>query len=143
MLTNSQSDIFNGSDYLDTPFSITVEVGETSKFSELVLSATLETLFLNGVISNLSTEDLLMYTELVPEYMFPKKAEFKRLILQKQNSIVAQQQQVIEQLQGQLQQSQVTNQALQQEFTDKINQYNEQLKKFAVINKPTSSGTPQ
>lgn len=142
-LTHSQSDIFNGAEYLDTPFSITVEVGETSKFSELVLSATLETLFLNGVISNLSTEDLLMYTELVPEYMFPKKAEFKRLIMKKQNSIVAQQQQQIEQLQGQLEQSQVTNQALQQEFTDKINQYNEQLKKFAIMNKPTSSGIPQ
>lgn len=143
MLTSSQSGVFNGADYLDTPFSITVEVGETSKFSELVLSATLETLFLNGVISNLSTEDLLMYTELVPEYMFPKKAEFKRLVLQKQNSIIAQKDQEIQQLQGQLEQAQGTNQALQQEFTDKINQYNEQLKKLAIMNKPTSSGIPQ
>lgn len=142
-LTNSQTGIFNGADYLDTPFSITVEVGETSRFSELVLSATLETLFLNGVISNLSTEDLLMYTELVPEYMFPKKAEFKRLVLQKQNSILMQKDQEILALQQQLQNSQVTNQALQQEFSSKINEYNEQLKKLAIVNKPASSSRPQ
>lgn len=132
-LTNSQSMIFNGSDYLDTPFHTTVEVGETSRYSELILSATLETLFLNGTISNLSTEDLMMYAELVPDYMFPKKNEFKQLLLQKQNSIVAQQQGLIEQLQAQLEQAAMQNQALQTEFTDKVNAYNEQIKKLSVL----------
>jgi hypothetical protein len=46
-------------------------------------------------------------------------------------------------LQQQLQNSQLTNQALQQEFTGKVNEYNEQLKKLAIVNKPSSSNRPQ
>ena len=135
VMTNSQTGIFNGEDYLDTPFNITVEVGETSRYSELVLSATLETLFLNGTIANLSAEDLMMYAELVPDYIFPKKNEFKRLLLQKQNSIVNQLQQQIEQQQQQMQQMQLQQQALQQAYTDRINQYNEKLGKLGTVAK--------
>ena len=135
VMTNSQTGIFNGEDYLDTPFNITVEVGETSRYSELVLSATLETLFLNGTIANLSAEDLMMYAELVPDYIFPKKNEFKRLLLQKQNSIVNQLQQQIEQQQQQMQQMQLQQQALQQAYTDRINQYNEKLGKLGIVAK--------
>lgn len=145
-LTNSQAQIFNGTDYLDTPFHTTVEVGETSRYSELILSATLETLFLNGTISNLSTEDLMMYAELVPDYMFPKKNEFKQLLLQKQNSIVAQQQALIEQMQMQLEQQQMQQEALRTEFTDKVNTYNETIKKLSVLanqNKRMSSQASQ
>jgi hypothetical protein len=135
IMTNSQSGIFNGEDYLDTPFNITVEVGETSRYSELILSATLETLFLNGTISNLSAEDLMMYAELVPDYMFPKKNEFKRLLVQKQNSVVMQLQQAIEQQQQQLQQQAMQMQSLKQAFTDRTNQYNEQLGKLGTVAK--------
>lgn len=135
VMTHSQSGIFNGEDYLDTPFNITVEVGETSRYSELILSATLETLFLNGTISNLSAEDLMMYAELVPDYMFPKKNEFKRLLVQKQNSVVMQLQQVIEQQQQQMQQMQMQQKALQQAFTERTNQYNEQLGKLGTVAK--------
>ena len=135
VMTNSQTGIFNGEDYLDTPFNITVEVGETSRYSELVLSATLETLFLNGTIANLSAEDLMMYAELVPDYIFPKKNEFKRLLVQKQNSVVMQLQQTIEQQQQQMQQMQLQQQALQQAYTDRINQYNEKLGKLGTVAK--------
>lgn len=135
VMTNNQSGIFNGEDYLDTPFNVTVEVGETSRYSELILSATLETLFLNGTISNLSAEDLMMYAELVPDYMFPKKNEFKRLLVQKQNSAVMQLQQVIEQQQQQLQQQAMQMQSLKQAFTDRTNQYNEQLGRLGTVAK--------
>ena len=135
VMSHSQSGIFNGEDYLDTPFNVTVEVGETSRYSELILSATLETLFLNGTISNLSAEDLMMYAELVPDYMFPKKNEFKRLLVKKQNSIVMQLQQVIEQQQQQLQEQQMQMQSMQQAFTERTNQYNEQLSKLGTVAK--------
>ena len=137
---NYQQDIFNGTDYLDTPFNVIVEVGEGAKYSELMLTSTLETLFLNGVISNLSPEDLMMYVELIPDYVFPKKNEFKLLIQQKQNSVNAQLQaqnqqlmQALEQMQQKYQadmgQAQAYAKSLTDEYTSKINQYNEVLKK--------------
>ena len=70
---------------------------------ELMLTSSLETLFLNGTVANLSPDDLMMWAELVPDYVFPKKNEFKLLIKQKQNSIINQLSAQIEQLQAQLQ----------------------------------------
>jgi hypothetical protein len=139
-VSNYQEDIFNGADYLDTPFNVIVEVGEGAKYSELMLTSTLETLFLNGVISNLSPEDLMMYVELIPDYVFPKKNEFKLLIQQKQNSINAQLQQqnvqlmqALEQMKAQyqadMQRAQAYTQSLTEEYSSKINQYNENLKR--------------
>lgn len=118
--TNTQMGIFNGENYLETPFNVTVEVGEGAQFSELTLTSILETLFLNGNIKNLTTEHLLMYIELLPESQFPKKYEFKQLILQQQQSQVNQLTQQVSQLQAQ-------NQGLTQEFTNKINQYNQTI----------------
>lgn len=115
--TNAQIGIFNGEDYLDTPFNVTVEVGEGAQFSEITLVALLDSLFLNGNITKLSTEQLLMWAEMVPESQFPKKYELKQLILQQQQSQVTQLTQQNTQLQAQMQ-------ALQNEFTNKVNQYN-------------------
>lgn len=140
-MSNYQYGMFNGADYLDTPFNVIVEVGEGAKYSELMLTSTLETLFLNGVIANLSPEDLMMYIELIPDYVFPKKNEFKLLVKQKQNSLNAQLQQQNMQLQEQLAQMQQQYQAdmgkakaytqsLTNEYTSKINEYNETLKKL-------------
>ena len=140
-MSNYQNDLFNGEDYLDTPFNVIVEVGEGAKYSELMLTSTLETLFLNGVISNLSPEDLMMYVELIPDYVFPKKNEFKLLVKQKQNSMNAQLQQQNAQLQEQLAQMQQQYQtdmgkakayteSLTNEYSSKINEYNEYLKKL-------------
>lgn len=140
-MSNYQYGMFNGADYLDTPFNVIVEVGEGAKYSELMLTSTLETLFLNGVIANLSPEDLMMYIELIPDYVFPKKNEFKLLVKQKQNSLNAQLQQQNMQLQEQLAQMQqqyqtdmgkakAYTQSLTDEYTSKINQYNETLKKL-------------
>lgn len=142
-MANYQEGIFNGADYLETPFNIIVEVGEGAKYSELMLTSSLETLFLNGTISKLSPEDLMMWAELVPDYVFPKKNEFKLLLKQKQNSIIAQLQQQNAQLQQQLQQTVLRQQAVEQEFTNKINQYNENLKKLGVQAQAMSSNMPQ
>lgn len=131
-MPNYQEDIFDGTEYLDTPFNIVVEVGEGAKYSELMLTSSLETLFLNGTVANLSPDDLMMWAELVPDYVFPKKNEFKLLIKQKQNSIINQLSAQIEQLQAQLQQADMQNEALQQEFTTRVNQYNENLKKLGI-----------
>lgn len=142
-VSNYQEGMFNGADYLDTPFNVIVEVGEGAKYSELMLTSTLETLFLNGVISNLSPEDLMMYVELIPDYVFPKKNEFKLLVQQKQNSINAQLQaqnqqlmQALEQMQQKYQadmgQAQAYAKSLTDEYSSKINQYNEQLKRLGL-----------
>lgn len=131
-MANYQEGIFNGADYLDTPFNIIVEVGEGAKYSELMLTSSLETLFLNGTIANLSPEDLMMWAELVPDYVFPKKNEFKLLLKQKQNSMIAQLTQQNQILQQQLEQMAIRQQAVEQEFTNKINIYNENLKKLGI-----------
>lgn len=149
-MSNYQEDMFNGADYLDTPFNVIVEVGEGAKYSELMLTSTLETLFLNGVIANLSPEDLMMYVELIPDYVFPKKNEFKLLIQQKQNSINAQLQaqnqqlmQALEQMQqkyqADMQQAQAYTKSLTDEYSSKINQYNENLKRIGLGAQSNSS----
>lgn len=142
-MANYQEGIFNGADYLDTPFNIIVEIGEGAKYSELMLTSSLETLFLNGTIANLSPEDLMMWAELVPDYVFPKKNEFKLLLKQKQNSMIAQLQQQNQMLQAQLQQMAVRQQAVEKEFTNKINVYNENLKKLGIQAQTMSSNVSQ
>jgi hypothetical protein len=148
-MSNYQYGMFNGADYLDTPFNVIVEVGEGAKYSELMLTSTLETLFLNGVISNLSPEDLMMYIELIPDYVFPKKNEFKLLVKQKQNSMNAQLQQQNAQLQEQLAQMQqqydvdmgkakAYTESLTNEYSSKINEYNEYLKKLGQVVQPNT-----
>lgn len=153
-ISNYQEGMFNGADYLDTPFNVIVDVGEGAKYSELMLTSTLETLFLNGVISKLSPEDLMMYVELIPDYVFPKKNEFKLLIQQKQNSINAQLMQQNEQLQMTLQQleerykadigkAQSYNKFLKDEYTNRINEYNDTIKKLGVYAQQNPNNIPR
>lgn len=153
-MSNYQNGIFDGAEYLDTPFNVIVEVGEGAKYSELMLTSTLETLFLNGVISKLSPEDLMMYVELIPDYVFPKKNEFKLLIQQKQNSINAQLQaqneqlmMALQQMQGKyqqdMQQAQAYTKSLTDEYSNKINEYNEVLKRLGIQAQSNSSSQPK
>ena len=131
-MPNMTNDIFNGEDYIDTPFNISVVVSETSKASDSIMSGILDQLFLNGVISNLSTEDLKMYVSLVPDSYFVKKADFLRLINERDNGEKAQLKQQVAMLQQQLQQMGVRQQAVEKEYAGKINAYNEQIKKLAI-----------
>ena len=129
---------FLGRQYLETPFNVIVEASETAQQSELMLVSTLETLFLNGTIEKLQPEDLMMWAELVPNYAFPKKDEFKRLIQKKMNSQIMALQQQLATMQGQLDKANMVNGAMQQEFTNKINQYNDNTQKMSMAYKSLS-----
>ena len=132
-LAHSEQDIFNGSDYLDTPFNVTIEVCESAKYSEVMLTTTLETLFLNGTIENISPEYLMIWTELVPDWVFPKKDEFRTLLQQKMNSVISQQQNQIAQLTQMLQQSASMQTAMKEEFSRKLDAQNAQLKQASNL----------
>lgn len=129
-LSRSRTDYFEGDDYLETPFNVTVEIEETARQSELMLTATLETLFLNGTIEKISPEYLMAWAELVPNYAFPKKDEFKRLVRQRMNSEIQQLKQELAKNQQALQQSELYNESLREEFTNKINQSNEMIRQM-------------
>ena len=132
-LAHSVTDTFNGADYLDTPFSVTIEVCESAKYSEVMLTTTLETLFLNGTIEKISPEYLMMWTELVPDWVFPKKDEFRTLLKQKMDGLISQLQQQNAQLQQMLQQSAAMQTAMKQEFSQKIEAQNAQLKQASNL----------
>lgn len=149
-ITTTQPDLFDGEEYLQTPFHIKVEVMETSKSSEQSELSILQMLFLNGVIKNLSNEDLLMFATLINENAFPRKDEFKRLVMERNNTEVAKLTQIVEQLSQQNQQLQntlqqatqkynVENKNLKKAFTSRINAYNEQLRQLGIMNKDTQN----
>ena len=129
-LTRHQTAEFNGEDYINSPFNIAVEVGESAKFSELAVTQALDSLILNGTIEKLSPNSLKIWTKLIPSYYFPesKKREFEILLDEKENGIIAQLQQQLQQAQGLLERAQLQNQTMQQEYTNKVNVYNSKLK---------------
>lgn len=134
-LSHSTTDIFNGNEYLDTPFNVTVEVCESAKYSEVMLTSTLETLFLNGTIEKISPEYLMIWAELVPDYVFPKKNEFRMLLQQKINGVISQleaqvqqDQQQLQYFQAVIQQASAQNTALQNEFKNTTEIYNAKIK---------------
>lgn len=135
------TDTFNGRDYLETPFNVIVEVGESAKFNEQSFVSLIETLFLNGTVEKLSPETLDMYVTMMPDSLFPKKSEFKMLIKQKENGIIAQQNQMIEQLQSAVQQLQAQlqevgtrQQMTEKAYKDKVDEYNYNLKRLSQQN---------
>lgn len=132
-MAHSTTDVFNGADYLDTPFNVTIEVCESAKYSEVMLTTTLETLFLNGTIEKISPEYLMMWTELVPDWVFPKKDEFRTLLKQKMDGLISQLQQQNAQLTQMLQQSAAMQTAMKQEFSQKIDAQNAQLKQASNL----------
>lgn len=130
---HTREEIFDGGDYLETPFNVTIEVCESAKYSEVMLTTTLETLFLNGTIEKISPEYLMIWAELVPDWVFPKKDEFRTLLKQKMEGIISQLQQQNQQLQAMLQQSAAMQTAMKQEFSQKIDAQNAQLKQASNL----------
>ena len=135
--TKYQTAYFNGDDYINSPFNVIVEVGETAKFSELSVAQILETLFLNGTVEKLSPSTLKMWAELIPSYYFPdsKKREFAMLLDEREQGQIAQLQEQLQQAQQLLQKAQMQNQALQNEYSQKIAIYNQRLKQFDALAK--------
>ena len=127
-LPPSTTETFDGIDYLETPFNISVEVSEGAKTNETAMVGLLETLFLNGTIEKLSPDTLLMWIELIPNSVFPAKNEFRLLVQEKKNSLLAQKDEQIMQLTNQLQQVALRERAKEQEFNGAVQQYNAKLK---------------
>lgn len=132
-MNNTVSDEWNGTDYLDTPFNVTVEAGEGVKYSEMATNNMLNFLMNNGTIDKMSTESLELIMALAPNSFFPKRNEFMMMLRQRKASEIAQLQQENMTLQQQLEQMGVRQQAVEQEYTDKINQYNGALKNYETV----------
>ncbi len=129
-ISHSVTDTFNGTDYLDTPFNVSVEVSEGAKTNETSMVGLMETLFLNGTIEKLSPDTLMMWCELIPNSVFPKKNQLKLLIEQKQNSVITQQAQQIAQLTQQLEMVATREKAKEQQYSGAVSQYQAQLKQL-------------
>lgn len=122
-----EEDIFNGEDYLNTPFTIQVEVGEGSKYSELMTLQILTDFYKSGTYSNLTIDQKIQYFTMLDRNMFGKRDEMLRLLKQEKDGIIAQLQAQNEQLQGQIQQQSINMEALYNEFKNKISIYNNEL----------------
>lgn len=127
-IAQSTTDIFNGEDYLETPFNVSVEVSEGAKTNETSMVGLMETLFLNGTIEKLSPDTLMMWCELIPNSVFPKKNQLKLLIEQRQNSMITQLTQQVQDLTNQLEQTAAREKFKEQEYNGAVAQYQAQLK---------------
>lgn len=147
-ITKTQPDIFDGEEYLNTPFHIKVEVLETSRSSEQSMFNILQLLYLNGVINNLKTVDILGFIEMCPDNIFPKKEEWKRILMKRDADITQQMAQQLDalakqnaQLQNIIGNMQKEMQAKNKGFNDSIknltSEYNEQLRQLGIMSNNT------
>lgn len=79
-IQKTQFDVFNGEDYLGKKFSVVVEAGAGTRFSEIMAMDTLNTLFINGTIDKMSTERLEQFITLYPDSAMPFKSELRAII---------------------------------------------------------------
>ena len=136
-LSENGVDIFNGEDFQDKSFSIVIEAGAGTQYSEIQAMSKLDNLIQMKLI------DLETYVELYPDSAMPFKAEMKEFIWKQKQTEIAQlrqlateQAQMIEQLKmtgeqqekdiktfsSELNKSNKINASLQQEYTNKLNQ---------------------
>ena len=115
-------DVFRGSDYQDLDFSISVEAGTGTQFSEAMTITTLGELFQSQSI------DLDTYVELYPDNAMPFKETLKKRLQEQKESENAQ-------LKAALEQAQIQLKAMQEQ----LGQYGEILKKQQETVGKTSS----
>lgn len=118
---------FNGEDYLNTPFTVQVEVGEGSRYSELMTLQILTDFYKSGTYSNLTIDQKIQYFTMLDRNMFSKRDEMLRLLDTEKKGIIAQLQEENAKLQKQIEQQALNMQSLYEEFTNKINIYNGEL----------------
>jgi hypothetical protein len=142
--TKNENMIFNGKDYLNTAFDIGVEAGIGTKYSEIMAADTLNTLFLNGGIQNMSSDVLEQYMTLMPESFMPFKADLRAIIKKQQmtensklKQAMGQMEQTMKQLADyakaleiQLKTRQKYSEGLEKEFNGKISAANEIIKSY-------------
>ncbi|MGN1337351.1 MAG: hypothetical protein ACI4WW_02635 [Candidatus Coprovivens sp.] len=124
-----QEDVFNGEDYINTPFTIQVEVGEGSRYSEVMTQQILNDFYKSGTYSNLTIDQKLQYFMMIDKNMFSKKDEMIRLLEQEKNSQIEQLKAMNEQLTAQNQQQAINIKSMYDEFSQKIDIYNAELAK--------------
>lgn len=134
-VNRTASATFNGAEFRNTPILIQVDVGRGTKFDAITAQETINNLFLNGNIDKMDSDKLEMYLTLIDDNILPYKDNIKALMRKQRQSEKAQlqlaNQQLTQQLEmtvAQLQQSQMYNERLTQEFKTKIDVSNEKLK---------------
>jgi hypothetical protein len=155
--TKEEKMIFNGSDYENLAFDIGIEAGVGTRFSEIMAADTLNTLFLNGGIQNMSPDVLEQYMTLMPESFMPFKADLRVIIKKQQMTENAQLKQSMQQMQGAM--KQLTDYAkaleiqlntrkkytenLESEFNNKISAANEVIKTYQSKDQQAKPKTAQ
>lgn len=136
--------VFNGEDYLNMAFDIAIEAGQGTRFSEIMAADTLNTLFLNGGIQNMSPDVLEQYMTLMPEAFMPFKADLRVIIKKQQISENAKLKQALQQMQQfatqtldyaktleiKLKSGTKYTEGLEKEFNQKIGTANEIIKSY-------------
>lgn len=137
----TQLDVFDGRKYVNKEIAIAVEAGAGTQYSEIMAMDTLNNLFLNGAIRNMTTEQLEQYVTLMPDSALPFKAQLRAIIRKQQMSELGQikaayEQQTaeMEQLTNYVKQQEDLNKQLQQEIANlqnllqnKQNEYDREL----------------
>ena len=143
-IPNYKTEIFNGNDYIDKDFTITIEAGAGTKYSEIQSINMLSQLLQQKLI------DLKSYIKFMPQTAMPFKQGLMEHILEEEQSELQQLRQLVQQQGTEMQQmSKYTQQqekaireltagldkanstvgALQKEYSQKINQANQHLAK--------------
>lgn len=135
---NYLTDTFEGEEYENTPFNVSVIVSETSKSTEALALSIIEPLILNGTIATLSPDHLDLFCDMIPINVLPQKDILKRGIQKMRNSENAILKQQVAELQQMLEQMGMRQQAVEEEYAGKINQYNEQIKRLSTVARYTS-----
>jgi hypothetical protein len=79
-IQKTQFDVFNGEEFKGEKFSVVVEAGAGTRFSEIMAMDTLNTLFINGTIDRMSNERLEQFITLYPDSAMPFKSELRAII---------------------------------------------------------------
>ena len=110
--STTKAALFNGLDYINIPFNVVVEAGQGSQYSELASMDMLNSLFLNGTINKMDSQQLELFLQLYPDKALPFKNDLMRLIKSQQESELGQAKQAIQQLQNTIKQYQAQMQQL-------------------------------
>lgn len=138
----TMSDEFSGSEFINSNFDLVVEAGMGSRYSEILAMDTLNTLFINGGLQNMAPDILEQFVTLYPDSAMPFKSELMAIIKKQQSSENSMLKQNLEQLtnllkqaQTKIQQQEMYNKQLTEEFTNKMKIASEMLKEMDTKNK--------
>lgn len=143
-----QTDVFNGSDYIDSNYNIIVEAGQGTQYSEIMAIDTLNKMFGNRALIDLSADLQEQYISLCPDSVMPFKSEYKEVVKEQQMREKAkierenqEYRQALLEAKETLERLGIQFKALKDEFTNKTNIYNENLAKMQEFMKSQKNFT--